>query len=190
LPPQGSAIGFDTGPGNLLLDLWAARHRGVDYDENGAWAASGHVQESLLAAMLQDDYFPRLPPKSTGRDDFNEAWLLSFNPERFAPADVQATLLALTARSIGDAIARHCSAAKAVFACGGGVQNSALMRAIEAQLEGRLLASTVELGIPPDWVEAAAFAWLAKRTMERQPGNLPTVTGARGPRILGAIYPA
>ncbi len=190
LPLTGAPTGFDTGPANLLLDGWAGRHRGVNYDDDGAWAATGRVQADLLAAMLQHEYFSRLPPKSTGRDQFNENWLDSLRPERFACEDVQATLLALTAQSIGEAIAHHCNAASAVFACGGGVRNGALMRALRQQLRGRALASTVELGIHPDWVEAAAFAWLAKRTMARQAGNLPAVTGARGPRILGAIYPA
>lgn len=190
LPRQGTPTGFDTGPGNLLLDLWVGKHRGVDHDDNGAWAASGRVQPDLLGAMLQHEYFLRPPPKSTGRDEFNEPWLMRFNPARFAPEDVQATLLSLTATSVAEAIQRHCGAATAVYACGGGVRNNALMSALAEKLGARTLASTVDLGIHPDWVEAAAFAWLAKRTMRRETGNLPAVTGAAGTRILGAIYPA
>lgn len=192
LPPAGPVRGFDTGPGNLLMDMWCARHRGTAYDAQGAWAASGTAIESLLEAMLDEPYFDLPPPKSTGRDDFHAAWLGRFAPERYAPADVQATLLELTAASVANALRAHCPEAMALYVCGGGAANARLLERLRARLAERRIAvqTTAALSLDPDWVEAVAFAWLARQTLRGLPGNLPEVTGARGPRILGAIYPA
>lgn len=189
LPPDGSIAGFDIGPGNIMLDSWAQSHQHVPFDRDGAWAASGCVVESLLAAMLAEPYFAAPPPKSTGREKFNRDWIVRFAPERHPPADVQATLAELTAASVADAIARHCAAAKEILLCGGGAQNRDLARRLAARLPGRALADTGALGLPPQLVEAAAFAWLARETIAGRPGNVPEVTGASGLRVLGAIHP-
>jgi len=186
LRPGREVIGFDTGPANCLLDAWAARHLGTARDESGAWAASGEVRGDLLAAWLQEPYFAAPPPKSTGREHFNLDWLDMRLPPDIAAADVQATLLALSARSIADAL--RASGVHEVYACGGGVHNGALMAALRAELPNLRLDTTVTLGLDPDFVEATGFAWLARARMEGLPGNLPSVTGARGPRVLGAIY--
>ncbi len=183
-------IGFDSGPANCLLDAWAERHLGAPRDENGAWARSGRVDEALLAELLADPYFAAAPPKSTGREDFNLAWLDARLPSRCAPADVQAALLALSARSIAAALRVHAPTTREVYACGGGVHNAALMEALRAQLPRLRVDSTAALGLDPDYVEAVGFAWLARERLDGDPGNLPSVTGARGPRRLGAIYPA
>jgi len=189
LPSQGAVSGFDTGPGNILLDAWIDLQRGEPYDRAGAWAASGKVIAPLLAAFLADPYFANRPPKSTGRETFNRDWLARFDPGRHSPADVQATLAELTAASIADAIAQHCGSATEILACGGGTQNADLMRRLAARLPGRALADTGMLGVPPKLVEAFAFAWLAREALAGRPGNIPSVTGASGPRVLGAIYP-
>jgi len=189
---DGRVTGFDTGPGNVLLDLWIARHQGRAYDEDGAWGASGTVHAPLLAALLDEPYFRQPAPKSTGRDLFHEAWLdarlAGFGA--VAPADVQATLTRLTAVTIARAIRDDGIAPDAVYVCGGGAYNGALLRAISAELDGVKVASTAELGVAPNRVEALAFAWLGWRFTNRAPGNLPAVTGARGLRVLGALYPA
>jgi anhydro-N-acetylmuramic acid kinase len=190
LPPQGAVTGFDTGPGNLLLDAWAREHLGRDFDAHGALAAKGRPVAALLDAMLADPYFLRAPPKSTGRDRFNLKWLRAFPVERESPQDVQATLAELTARTIADAIGKHCSGAEEAYLCGGGAHNSDLVARLRRALPGCRIDSTERLGIHPDWVEAMAFAWLAQRALEREPGNAAGVTGARGPRVLGAIYPS
>jgi anhydro-N-acetylmuramic acid kinase len=179
-------VGFDTGPGNCLLDQWAALHLGTRYDRNGAWAAGGEVRERLLERMLREPYLRARPPKSTGRDLFNAAWLRRMLKEKAPPRDVQATLLELTARSV----ARHCAGLKRVIVCGGGVNNRALMRRLAVLVAPAGLESSERHGIHPQHVEATAFAWLAMRTLEGKPGNLPAVTGARGARVLGALYPA
>jgi anhydro-N-acetylmuramic acid kinase len=189
LGPGRPVCGFDTGPGNILLDLHAQAHLGRRYDADGAWAASGTVVPALLAAMLQEPYFAAAPPKSTGRELFNREWLDRFGPGAHAPADVQATLAALTARSLADAVALHCAGAEEVLVCGGGAHNGAVMRALATALAPARVASTASVGVNPDWVEAMAFAWLARETLAGRPGNLPDVTGAAGPRVLGAIYP-
>jgi len=192
---DGRVSGYDTGPGNVLMDLWIARHRGDTYDADGAWAASGTPDARLLGLLLDEPYFRLPPPKSTGRDLFHAEWLdarLAQCPG-VAPADVQATLLQLTAESIARAILAETSAqpARAVYVCGGGAYNGALLRAIAQALGGEIpVASTDTLGVAPNRVEALAFAWLGYRFLRRQPGNLPAVTGAAGPRILGALYPA
>ncbi|HLU76303.1 MAG TPA: anhydro-N-acetylmuramic acid kinase [Burkholderiales bacterium] len=189
LPASGTIIGFDTGPGNVLLDMWCARQRGCAFDADGEWAASGRVVEALLDDMLADPYFALPPPKSTGRDLYNEAWLMRRDLARYAAEDVQATLLELTARSVADAIERYCPGADELYVCGGGASNRQLLRRLQALLGGVSVSTTADLGLHPDWVEAVAFAWLARRTLLQQPGNLPEVTGAQGPRVLGAVYP-
>jgi anhydro-N-acetylmuramic acid kinase len=190
LAPDRPVIGFDTGPGNVLLDLWASAHTGGRSDLDGKLAASGHVIQPMLAAMRADPYFALPPPKSTGRDLFHRAWLNPFVPSGASPADVQATLAELTATTLADAIHRHGGGASEVYLCGGGVHNGDLVRRIHGALPGCRVASTQALGIDPDWVEAIAFAWLAQRALAGLPGNLPEVTGAAGPRVLGAIHPA
>ena len=191
-----AVIGFDTGPGNVFLDAWAARHIGTAYDADGAWAASGKVIPTLLTAMLAEPFFALTPPKSTGRDLFDMAWLDSHLApfHDAASADVQATLCALTANSLASAITAHAAKADAVYVCGGGAYNSELLRqlqqAMASQGSAAKVMSTDVLGVAPNHVEALAFAWLAERFNSRQAGNLPGVTGARGLRILGALYPA
>ena len=185
-------IGFDCGPGNMLLDAWCQRHTGQRYDANGDWAASGQLHQPMLQQMLADDYFDLPPPKSTGRDLFDFGWLeqhLAAVPA-LDPADVQHTLLQLTAHSIAGALRRHCPDTQSVHVCGGGAHNAALMQALQQQLPDIRICSTTELGLPVHQVEAAAFAWLAWRFCHRLPANLPEVTGAAGLRVLGAHYPA
>lgn len=188
---DNQATGFDTGPGNVLMDAWITQHQGKAYDDDGAWAATGQVIQPLLDAMLQDPYFALPAPKSTGRDLFHMDWLqrhLAAHPA--PPQDVQATLLQLTAISLADAITAHAPRTEAVYVCGGGAYNSMLMQAIGHRLgENVKVASTDALGVPPNRMEALAFAWLAFRFNERQAGNLPAVTGAKGERVLGALYP-
>jgi anhydro-N-acetylmuramic acid kinase len=190
VPPGGGVRGFDTGPGNVLLDLWHAKHLGEAYDREGAWARTGAVDAALLANLLAEPYFKLSPPKSTGRDLFNETWLADRLAGRvLAPPDVQATLVALTAASIADAVNAECADAVEVLVCGGGARNAALMEELARRLRPRTVESTASHGIPVDQVEALAFAWLARETLAGRAGNLPAVTGARGPRVLGAIYP-
>ena len=190
LPPNGRVTGFDCGPGNLLMDSWAQRHLGKPYDAEGRWAASGQPISRLLQSWLHHPFFQQAPPKSTGRDTFNMAWLEQCLQPGDTPADVQATLLELTARSIAAAIRQYCGAVREIFLCGGGARNKALLHRLQDLLDDCKVDLTDSLGIGTDWVEAAAFAWLAKQTMDRRPGNLPAATGAAGPRILGAIHPA
>jgi len=187
-PGKGPVLGFDTGPGNMLLDLGADRHLGTACDRGGALAASGGVIPDLLARMLADGYFDSPPPKSTGRERFSARWLAASGVDRYPAADLQATLAELTANTISAAIERWCTGAEEVFACGGGVHNTDLMRRLQAGLGARRLSTTDLLGVPADWVEAMAFAWLARQTLQNAPGNLPQVTGAAGLRVLGAIY--
>ena len=218
LPPSTSTDqirGWDTGPGNMLLDAWTERHRDEPFDRDGEWAASGNVDQALLAGMKAEPYFAQMPPKSTGRDLFDIEWLdqriasctssdvsIVAKPQRnapstdalIAPQDVQATLLVLTADTVADALARHCSDAKSVLLCGGGARNPVLVKALadalaKAGMVDAVLQTTDDVGVPSNQVEALAFAWLARAAHSRQPGNLPAVTGARGPRILGAHYP-
>ena len=190
LPRRGPVRGFDTGPGNVLLDAWIGRKLGKDFDRGGRFAARGHVLQPLLSDLLADPYFRRSPPKSTGRDHFNLDWLRLSGVTRHKAEDVQATLAELTARSIGRAIARFCSGVREVYLCGGGARNTDLVGRIARTLPGVPVASTLPLGIHPDWVEAMAFAWLAQRRVKGEAGNLPEVTGARNTRVLGAIYAA
>lgn len=191
LAADGSVRGFDTGPANGLLDAWCLRHRGEPFDRDGSFAAAGHADPELLDALLADPYFSLAPPKSTGREHFHLDWL-ALHPRLAAlhPADVQATLLELTARSVAAAIEQFAPSTQDVLACGGGVHNGALMRRLAELLSPCLLCSTADHGIDPDFLEATAFAWLARQRLLQLPGNLPAVTGARGPRVLGAIYSA
>ena len=190
LPVNGEVTGFDCGPGNALMDGWITAHRNQPYDAGGAWAASGRVLPELCERLLAHPFFKRQPPKSTGRETFNLEWLHSALSGHERPEDVQASLCELTAASIAQALVAHCTDAKEIYLCGGGARNTALSARLETLLPGRRIAATDSLGIAAEAVEAAAFAWLAARTLAQQPGNLPRVTGARGPRVLGAIYPA
>jgi anhydro-N-acetylmuramic acid kinase len=190
LPRRGDIIGFDSGPGNCLLDLWTLRNLGKPHDAGGDWAAGGESNPELLARMLQDPYFAAAPPKSTGRDLFNDGWLAQNLKGGEDPRAVQATLLELTARSLADAIARHCPGAQRLIACGGGTKNGALMRRLAGLAAPATLETSERYGIDPQLVEATAFAWLAKQALDGRPGNLPAVTGARGARILGSVHSA
>jgi anhydro-N-acetylmuramic acid kinase len=187
---NGDVLGFDSGPGNMLLDAWAKLRLGKDYDADGAWAASGVVLDSLLTNMLAEPYFTLPPPKSTGRDLFNEDWLKQHQLyPHLRPQDVARTLAALTSQSIYDALSK-CGDVNEVYLCGGGAHNKLLLDSLQALLGETPVLTTKDLGIDVDWVEAVAFAWLAKQTLENKPSNLPEVTGAKGLRVLGAIYPA
>ena len=188
LIPDKPVIGFDTGPANCLMDAWSMRVRGAPRDEGGTWARSGRVDTSLLERLLADPYFAAAPPKSTGREYFNLDWLDARLPPRIDPADVQATLLCLSTRGIADALRAHAPGIREVYACGGGVHNDALMDALCVEPPGAKFDTTAALGLDPDFVEAAGFAWLARARLENLPGNLPSVTGARGPRVLGGVY--
>ncbi|MEO8778842.1 MAG: anhydro-N-acetylmuramic acid kinase [Rhodanobacter sp.] len=191
LEADGRVRGFDTGPANGLLDAWCQLQRGEPFDRDGAFAHSGQILPGLLEALLADPYFALPPPKSTGREYFHLGWLAEHAPvATFEPADVQATLLELTARSVANAVAQHAPGADEVLVCGGGVHNPGLMQRLEEVLAPRSLCSTAEHGVDPDFLEATAFAWLARQRLLKLPGNLPAVTGARGPRVLGAIYSA
>jgi anhydro-N-acetylmuramic acid kinase len=183
--------GFDCGPGNALLDHWCRIHTGHPFDDDGRWSASGRVDQSLLARMLADAYFQKAPPKSTGRDLFNPEWLAAaLGTVQRDPADVQATLVELTARAAIDALRAAAAQTRELLVCGGGAFNGALMRRLAALWPNLRVESTATAGLPPLQVEAAAFAWLARQFCERLPGNHPGVTGARGSRVLGALYPA
>ena len=194
LPAGGAAMvtGFDCGPGNALMDAWCLRHTGKPYDDGGAWAATGQVHSALLQALLDEPYFAKAPPKSTGRDLFNAAWLA----EKLAPfaavpaADVQATLTELTARACAADVQRFAPGCETLVVCGGGALNGLLMRRLQALLPAVKVQSSQQLGLPPLQVEASAFAWLARRALLRETGSLQKVTGAKGARILGCIYPA
>ena len=190
-------IGFDCGPGNVLMDHWIQQSIGQSFDENGQWAAKGQVIQKLLSSMLDDDYFKKAPPKSTGRDLFNPAWLqhhLTINDcLTQKPEDIQATLLALTAQSIAQDLKLHGPRTKQLLICGGGINNQQLIAHLKnacAWIPQDNIQSTAAKGVDPQTVEAAAFAWLAWAHQRKQPANLPAVTGAKGLRVLGAHYPA
>ena len=187
LNPKTSVSGFDTGPGNLLLDHWSKTHLHRAFDENGAWAKEGKLIKTLLDAFFEDSYFEKTAPKSTGRDYFNEAWLNKHLQKSYAAQDIQRTLLELTASSIAKAIDSNISE---IYLCGGGALNSFLVERLKTLMPKTHIQLTDVLGIPTQYVEAAAFAWLAKQTLFLKPGNIPEVTGAKGLRILGALYPA
>lgn len=190
LRPNTVTTGFDSGPGNLLMDAWIHLHQGKPYDQNGAWADSGECLPSLLNRLLSEAFFTTQPPKSTGRDLFNLHWLKQHLQGNERPQDVQATLLALTGESIVRAIQQFCDGTQEIYLCGGGAHNQALAAYIQGALPHCLIAKTDVLGIPADWMEALAFAWLAHQTMHLHHANLPAVTGARHGVVLGAIYPA
>jgi anhydro-N-acetylmuramic acid kinase len=194
LPAAGEVRGFDTGPANGLMDAWCLRHTGEAFDRDGAFAASGIVDEALLARLLGEPWFALPPPKSTGRDQFHLGWVDAHLQGGETPPDVQATLQALTARSVASALRAAQPTTTRVLACGGGVHNGGLMRALAGALaaspSGCKLESTAAHGVDPDHVEAMGFAWLARATILGRPGNLPGVTGAAGPRVLGGIYAA
>lgn len=190
---DGTAVqsGFDTGPGNTLLDQWISQHRGAGFDADGAWAAEGKVQEALLQRLSSHIFFQATGPRSTGKEAFNLEWLNGqLAGEPVTTIDVQATLAQLTANTIAAGIRGSGCAVKDVFVCGGGAHNIDLMRRLHLALPEMSLDTTARLGIGVDWVEAAAFAWLAGRSLQGLAGNCPVVTGARGERVLGTIYPA
>lgn len=188
--PSADVIGFDTGPANTLLDLWARRHLQTTYDHNGDWSSSGTVNKKLLELLLSDDYFTLAPPKSTGTEYFNAHWLdqrlMKFTD--LPPADVQATLCQLTVTTVANAIQQQAPKCKRIIACGGGVYNQTLMRELADTLNPIPLETTAMYGIEPEHVEATAFAWLAMRTLSQLSGNLPSVTGASHKVPLGGIY--
>lgn len=188
---DGSVRGFDCGPANVLLDAWARRHLGTAFDANGAWSAGGAVQDGILQALLADPYFSMPPPKSTGLDYFHLPWLervLAQHPPSSAQ-DVQATLAELTAQSVARDLGRWLPDVPSLIVCGGGAGNADLMRRLRQAMPAVDVVDSVDRGMPSQQVEAAAFAWLAAQTLAGLPGNLPAVTGAIGPRVLGAIYP-
>ena len=196
LAADGSTRGFDTGPGNVLMDAWVQQHHGKTYDVNGDWAAQGTVIPALLSRLMGEAYLHMPPPKSTGRDLFHMAWLQGKLQgfETASAVDVQATLCEFTAQVLANDIARYAADAAHVYVCGGGAFNRLLMQRLQALLAAQscdaAVSSTAALGVAPEQVEALAFAWLAQRFCLRLPGNLAEVTGARGGRILGALYPA
>ncbi|MGK0273432.1 MAG: anhydro-N-acetylmuramic acid kinase [Cocleimonas sp.] len=197
LPKADSEIlasGYDIGPGNGLIDAWISHHCDKSYDKNGDWGKSGVILPDVLKTLLRDDYFSILPPKSTGKELFNLEWLnrvLGDHLTSEKPEDIQATLTELTAKSITDCINNHNDESNTfneLYVCGGGVHNSFLIERLQQHLPETSITSTEKLGIDPDWMEAIAFAWLAKQTLEGKTSNLPEVTGAKGKRILGAIH--
>lgn len=195
LSADGSTVGFDCGPGNVLMDYWCLRHTGAPFDDEGAWAASGKVHAPLLEQLASDPYFAALPPKSTGRDHFNPTWLDAqrrqvLNANGLPSEDVQATLTELTAHVCAAAVRTHAAASDELLVCGGGAFNSHLMVRMAALLPGIRVVSTLERGLPPSQVEAVAFAWLARAFVRRECASLPAVTGAAGARVLGSLSPA
>ena len=196
LPQTGAITGFDCGPGNMLMDAWIAKHHGHAFDQDGAWAAQGTVIESLLEGMLADPFFAKVPPKSTGRDDFHLPWLeKQLGSNTFRAEDVQATLLRLTVTAVLQSIHVYAPQTEVLIVCGGGVRNTALLNELRDHAKTVFnhaleIRSSEANGVDPQLVEALAFAWLAWAHKTKRPANLPAVTGASGPRILGACYPA
>ncbi|MBU3622891.1 anhydro-N-acetylmuramic acid kinase [Polynucleobacter sp. AP-Latsch-80-C2] len=196
LPKDGSVTGFDCGPGNMLMDAWIFEQQGNRFDKDGSWASEGRVNDGLLKKLLNDPFFIQPPPKSTGRDDFHLNWLdEKLGNENYLAEDVQATLLHLTTHTILEALARHAPQTQKLIVCGGGAKNTALMNLLKTKAgdffkEALEITTSDTAGIDPQLVEGLAFAWLAWAHKEKRPANLPAVTGAKGPRILGACYPA
>ncbi len=195
LRPGSEPLGFDCGPGNVLLDMHAARHLPEAFDRDGAFAARGRIDAALLARLLAEPWLALPPPKSTGRELFSAQWLqralgaTDLPPAEPAPADLQHTLTEFTARGIADAVSRWCADVRDVVVCGGGARNRSLMDMLARLLAPRPVVTSDALGIAHDHVEALAFAWLARRCVRREPGSVPSVTGARAARVLGALYP-
>lgn len=185
---RGVVSGFDCGPGNMLMDAWIQRHLGKPYDESGDWAATGQVIDALLEDLLAEPYFKQSPPKSTGRDLFNIDWLNRYLHPDYQAADVQRTLLELSAQSIAMAVSQYCGQPDEIYVCGGGAHNRLLLQRLQQLLHPVKIGLSDNLGVNVNSVEAAAFAWLARQALNQEPGNLPQVTGATGPRILGAVY--
>ncbi len=191
LPASGAVRGFDTGPGNGLMDAWCLQLRGERFDRDGAFAAAGSCDASLLARLLAETWLALPPPKSTGRDQFHLPWLEArIGAVALRPEDVQATLARFTAQTVADALRAELPGCRRLLVCGGGVHNPQLLAELATCLPGVAIESTAAHGLDPDFVEAMAFAWLARETLNLRPGNLPAVTGARGPRVLGCLYPA
>lgn len=203
LPATGAVTGFDCGPGNVLIDQWCQLKRGMAFDASGAWARQGQVQTALLAQALTEPFYALRPPKSTGRELFDDQWIQRWLAAKdsasyianYSEADIAATLTELTAYTVVQALRSQLPQVQRLVVCGGGAYNTTLLARLEAQLAdqvgpGVLLCSSSELGIAPDQVEALAFAWLARAFIARRPGNLPAATGAKGPRVLGALHPA
>lgn len=190
LPRQGPVRGFDTGPANALLDAWCARHTGQAFDADGFFAGQGIIDSGLLDRLLGDPWFALPPPKSTGREVFHLEWVAAHLRGHERAHDVQASLLELTAVTVAQALLAHQPHTRRVLVCGGGVHNPRLLQRIAAHLPRVVVESTAAFGLDPDFVEAMGFAWLARQTLLGRPGNLPSVTGARGPRVLGVVYPA
>jgi len=191
MPPGAGISGFDTGPGNTLMDAWIRRHLDQPFDNNGQWASSVESDDELLKLLMEHPYFALAAPKSTGVEDFNLLWLdkkLAELSNALEPVMVQSTLCELTARTVAEALVTDSGQTGRLLVCGGGAHNGELLRRLSARLPGWAVGPTDDVGISSDWVEAAAFAWLAHRTLEGLPGNLPEVTGARCETILGAIY--
>lgn len=196
IPNNGEVSGFDCGPGNMLMDAWITDQQGYAFDEGGSWASQGTVIDSLLNKMLADPFFSKAPPKSTGRDDFHLEWLQKqIGAAVFKAEDVQATLLRLTCDSVLNALNQFAPQTQTLILCGGGARNTALLKLLNASAQARFkngleILTSDTLGIDPQYVEGLAFAWLAWSHKIKRPANLPAVTGAKGPRILGACYPA
>lgn len=188
IQPEHEVIGFDTGPGNTLMDAWHYQHCGQRFDNNGMWAKTGTIHQRLLSLLLNDPFFSKKPPKSTGLEHFNLKWLqknLRLTQEHIRSQDVQATLLELTVQSIAQTLNQHST--KHIWVCGGGAKNQYLMERLQSQCHSKIL-STDAIGIPTDWIEACAFAWMAHQTAHHRVSNIPSVTGAKSAAILGAIY--
>jgi anhydro-N-acetylmuramic acid kinase len=190
LPAKGPTLGFDCGPGNVLLDGWARKHIGALFDEDGRWAAAGRTDARLLARLMDEPFLALEPPKSTGRELFRLAWLQERLPADYRTVDVQSTLTDFTAHSIVRAIDRFCPGTSEIYLSGGGARNVSLVSRIKALAQGRTVETTDALGVPTAHVESMAFAWLAMKCLRREPIDLTAITGARKPRILGALYPA
>jgi anhydro-N-acetylmuramic acid kinase len=190
LRPGLSIVGFDCGPGNVLMDAWVKRNRGADYDKDGRWASEGSSDARLLGRLMEEPFFSKQPPKSTGRELFNEPWLQTRLDDGCVPADVQATLLDFTAMTILAGVSRHCGAPDEIYLCGGGARNLRLAARIGELASPIPVRLTDDLGVPTGHVEAMAFAWLALKCVRREALDLMTVTGASHPCILGAVYPA
>ena len=187
LPANKKIIGFDCGPGNILLDIWVKIQRNKNFDNQGRWAKSGKLIEDLLLNFQKDPFFKKRPPKSTGRELFNIDWLNKFDIKNYPPEDIQRTLLELTAVTINVSIKKFCSSTNEIYICGGGSKNKFLIERLEA-VTGVNIDTTDKLNIPSQQVEAIAFAWLAKKCIQKQSNNSPTITGSSGSKILGAIH--